>query len=456
MIYERLKTSLLTLLVLLSILLTWKLWTYQPNYGLIAEEPQYLKDISIGKKLDLIDVFQPTKLIFHLENKNYGTEKTSKIASIYRDMQNWNLQSFYLLPERFTNINELTSMDESVEIIFPAPLSADIIRFIFKLSEEQYALDGVERIVLSANINTGKDETIAHFISTSERKVLEAEINNIPFSAIIENYLLDAHVQTPYYKYVISDNKGYSNIIYLADKVQTLKALTYTASKLKAEDQLKDVLFSDPKYVRKTQSGSEEETYTDGKRALEFLHELNMMKYINPLQQHKNNEFDEKMLLQSYQFINDHSGWTDRFLYYMRDEEKESVTFRQYINNFPIFSTNLANKQSDLATIYVSWREGQVHEYIRSLIDIERELVENGEIQLARGSKVINYLYYLQEIKEFNPTLLKDITVGYQMYHINTNLIFLKPSWFIHYNGNWQALNYEPQIEEGEEQDGLE
>jgi regulatory protein YycH of two-component signal transduction system YycFG len=453
---ERLKTTLLTLLVLLSIFLTWKLWTYQPNYDHVAEEPQYLEDISIGKKLELIDVFQPTKMIFHLREQHFGTEKTSKIASIYRDMQNWNLQSFYSLPDRLTNMKELTSINESVEIIFPAPLSADIIRFIFKLSEEQFSLEGVDRIVLSANVNTGKDETIAHFISLREQKVIEAEINNVPYSAIIENYLLDAHVQTPYYKYEFPAFKGYNKIIYLADAKQTLKAVTYTASKLRAEEQFKDVLFSDPQFVRKTQAGTEESTYTDGKRALEFSHELSMMKYINPVQKHGSLGTQAKGILQSYHFINAHSGWTDRYLYYKWEEEKEAVTFRQYINNYPVFSKQLIRKKNDMSTIYVSWREGQVHEYIRSLIDIERELIENGEVQLAKGSKIIDYLQYLEEMKEFNPLLLKDITIGYEMTVINTNLIFLKPSWFIYYSGEWQALNYEPQDEEEEDSSGLE
>jgi regulatory protein YycH of two-component signal transduction system YycFG len=30
--YENIKSGILTLLVLVSILLTWNLWTYQPNY----------------------------------------------------------------------------------------------------------------------------------------------------------------------------------------------------------------------------------------------------------------------------------------------------------------------------------------------------------------------------------------------------------------------------------------
>ena len=30
--YEKIKSIILTLLVLVSILLTWNLWTYQPNY----------------------------------------------------------------------------------------------------------------------------------------------------------------------------------------------------------------------------------------------------------------------------------------------------------------------------------------------------------------------------------------------------------------------------------------
>jgi regulatory protein YycH of two-component signal transduction system YycFG len=458
-IFERLKTVLLTLLVLLSILLTYQLWTYQPNYDFIAEQPQYFKDISIGKKVDITDVFQPTKLIYHLESDHYGTEKRSKIAAIFQEMQNWNLESFYTIPERIVNIEDLTSIENSVEVVFPAPLSSDIIRFLFKLSEEQFSLEGVERIIISANEKAGKDGTLAYFISFTEQKVVEAKVTNVSFSTIAEKYLADAHVQTPYFKYLLNPNKKENKVIYLADEQQTLQAITYTASKLNAENQLKDVLFNDPDFVRKTQTGTDETTYTDGKRALEFSNKLSMMKYINPVQQHQStNGFEEKVIMHSYNFINAHSGWTDRFLFNDWQVEKEAVTFRQYINNYPVFATRLAHKQKDIATIYVSWREGQVHEYIRSIINIDRELITNGEVNLARGSQIVDHLHYLEQMKEFNPLLLKDITIGYQMYQINTNLIFLKPSWFILYNGEWQVLQYEPQLEEeeGEEADGLE
>jgi regulatory protein YycH of two-component signal transduction system YycFG len=51
----------------------------------------------------------------------------------------------------------------------------------------------------------------------------------------------------------------------------------------------------------------------------------------------------------------------------------------------------------------------------------------------------------------FNPLLLTDIKIGFEMKKINANFIFLKPSWFIKYNGDWQPLNYEK-----ENKDGLE
>ncbi|MCL6573500.1 MAG: hypothetical protein K6T88_17750, partial [Bacillus sp. (in: Bacteria)] len=47
--YERLKSAILTLLVLGSILLTWALWTYQPNYDTM-EDSNTVAEVALSEK----------------------------------------------------------------------------------------------------------------------------------------------------------------------------------------------------------------------------------------------------------------------------------------------------------------------------------------------------------------------------------------------------------------------
>lgn len=48
--YENIKSIILTILVVTSVLLTWNLWTYQPTFERIEKEANTIQEVTIAEK----------------------------------------------------------------------------------------------------------------------------------------------------------------------------------------------------------------------------------------------------------------------------------------------------------------------------------------------------------------------------------------------------------------------
>ena len=62
--YENIKSVILTILVGISFLVTWNLWTYQPSYEEL-ENADTVQEVSFSSKKDIKDIVKPDQVIFH-------------------------------------------------------------------------------------------------------------------------------------------------------------------------------------------------------------------------------------------------------------------------------------------------------------------------------------------------------------------------------------------------------
>ncbi|PAM96852.1 hypothetical protein B4N84_00040, partial [Flavobacterium sp. IR1] len=67
--YEHVKTGLLIGLVGLSIILTWQLWTFQPDINFLGESEELERTSLISEEVRLSDVIRPEKLITHVDGQ---------------------------------------------------------------------------------------------------------------------------------------------------------------------------------------------------------------------------------------------------------------------------------------------------------------------------------------------------------------------------------------------------
>ncbi len=73
--YETIKTIVLTLLVLISITLTFALWTYHPKYDVLQND-EYIQHVSVSNtQVDTAMVVQPKQILIHKNGVPYAVTK---------------------------------------------------------------------------------------------------------------------------------------------------------------------------------------------------------------------------------------------------------------------------------------------------------------------------------------------------------------------------------------------
>ena len=79
----------LLLLVTLSILLTFSIWTYSPPFKSIEQSPSV--NISIGAKKKVDEIVKPYKVVFNFEDELKGTTDSDKIDRIMDEVTAWEI-----------------------------------------------------------------------------------------------------------------------------------------------------------------------------------------------------------------------------------------------------------------------------------------------------------------------------------------------------------------------------
>ena len=131
--YETIKSFILVVLVGISFLLSFILWSYQPNYDYFYDA-SYVNEVDIGGVENTRnDLFKPTEVVFRSDDKVFSFTNPLERESFYQDITSVVLYD--------VNVSELTERpdvthDEYVEMVFPNPVPAEILTSLFSFEED--------------------------------------------------------------------------------------------------------------------------------------------------------------------------------------------------------------------------------------------------------------------------------------------------------------------------------
>ena len=86
--YEKVKSIILTVLVVMSIILTMNLWSYQPITEKSGDRSM-VKEVLLSEKKDIKEIVRIEQIIFNLEGNYYGTLSTEKIDNLMKAISSW-------------------------------------------------------------------------------------------------------------------------------------------------------------------------------------------------------------------------------------------------------------------------------------------------------------------------------------------------------------------------------
>lgn len=423
--FESIKSFTLIILVGISLLLTFGLWSFQPNEGVLPDQDLESFDIG-GETLTTQDLVRPSTILFHTNNGHYSFADNNQ-QKLYEDMKSWTLNDFQLAQEA-----ESPQDNRRMEIKFPEALPLEIVRNLFTFSN----LDSVELPKLTfkqigITLNHDNKSLTMYFISESGQPLATALVKNVSKYNLLLSYIEEKDGL----KKLITFEKGKEPIYIPRDNVSLLKR-RYTVSTI-SPTKLVDALFSETTLVEKS-----EVNYTDGISELRLFNQGRTARFINSA--YSDEDFERIPTLDLLQFsrlkINDHKGWTDNYRIVEINPQSNMIRYRMYYKGYPAFSdTNLTSIEQQFRN------NGNLYIYRRPLISLNRVLPEMEEVKLKSGVELISYLD-----REFSATNniaeIQDIKIGYDyMYNDDSSYtVTLTPAWFVKINDEWQLIDFEP------------
>ncbi|WP_242271636.1 YycH family regulatory protein [Bacillus cereus group sp. BfR-BA-01310] len=421
---ENFKTIVLINLVVISLFLTFNLWTYVPD-STSMQNTKFVQGNEDINPIKISEIVRPSSVIIHKEKNHYVSENKENVDSIYKILENGELHDFREITGSVPKGDFLSYVhgEEKIEFVFPTNIPLDTIKSMFNIKDKNIESNrSFNRIIIDPS--RSKDQEIkVNFVSyDTSRKIYQATLTGAYVKDILnaQNQLIT--VARPYFEYQINDTKK----LFLPDGITELSKVEYITSKLEV-DTFKNALFSDPRYLSPI-SEKTKETFTDGIRSMEIDKSNAMLKYKNSAV-HSDKTTDNAIILQkSFDFVSGHSGTLKSYRFDYISKGKTS--FRLYEGGLPVFNAD------GIAELKQAWGSGEVMQYERPLYNLSFSLPnKQPTTSLASGHTVMTSL---ENNPEIDKNSIQDVGIGYKLSlepSINARKMgILQPIWYVKYD----------------------
>ncbi|MBR7554508.1 YycH family regulatory protein [Allobacillus sp. GCM10007491] len=429
---ENIKSVILFILVASSLLLTLALWNYQPAYEELGE-PTYLDETRLkGDKRQIADVVYPKKILFHNFHEHSQLPDYRGMEQLYEKIKEW----------PFAEVEPFVSEDVSIwsrnmEVIFPEEIPLAYIVQLMNINDMENLWNQTFNQVYFQLSQNNKEIVRVTFASDEYDGYLNAEIHSTSvYNEIDELIHNENNIALGSY------DMNEETTLYLPVERINLPGYTILTEEIYDIQPLINNLFSNPTMVRRqlpNGNSNEESYYTDGSRALTIkrvLQNEKAMEFVNPFSTDAPRMTNYDLMNRSIAFTNDYDGWTDTFYLDSLNEHRNEIAFRMYYDGLPIFDTE------GHTMIRQTWRDNRIYQFERPLFFTSTNF-QSEEMESVRSGLSV-YQFLKQYSDTFSLNAISDMRIGYEVNTISdtSNAMYLKPSWFIKYKGDWQPMSY--------------
>ena len=426
---EQVKSIVLILLILLSLTLTFSIWTYSPT---IQTNEGATVDISIAEKKSMEDIIKPYRMVISEEAMLRGSFTSQPIEYVLEKMKTWEIQKVQLARHKVDSdqINSMIKTPNRVSFFFAADVPVEILGNMLNFTDQNLPAAYFNRLIIDWNEDTS-DSMIIYFISTSQQEMYTAtveKVNKLGFTNRILKYAETMQV----YNEIIRDNQLslYASLI-----PENIISYTYSIKDIDT-DKFKDALFNNPSLVRSNSVSTSEQQFTDDSALMNVDFTKKSLNYVHPASENENLMNSVDLLQNSLKFVNEHNGWTDDYRYSRMNTANRQINYQLYFAGLPVFSRDMINEISQM------WGVDRVYKYIRPLYTLKGAIpFETREVQLASGQSIYDFLSTATEI---NMDAIDDVVIGYYLSRDENKEHFnLEPSWYYLQSGSWIRISPE-------------
>lgn len=448
---EQTKSIVLAVLVLLSVTLTFSIWSYKPHYEKVENEDSV--KVSMEKKLDLQDVIQPYRLLVHSDGQWTGTADKQEMSTIFDQLKKWELSDITPVSNNFSvaKLNDLMLLDNRLIFQYDSEVPMPIFQNLLPKMTKKAPEVSFDHLIISWSALNKDDvptnELTVFFSNAKQKQLYRAKLKIKSEKSFEKNFLNNTKDFSPYIPFQRKD----TNTLFLPTTKPKISEFKYLISSISIED-FKAALFTTPKIVKMSpDDASGIEKYTDDKSIMTVNRNLYMETFVDSTATEGQENIQKTHLItNTFEFINQHDGWTGDYRYSNVDYSSQSVDYQLYIENLPVYETNLGTTK-----IETFWGNGRIYRYIRptyKLAYLPQE--KNKEVKLVSGETMANKLIENKEI-DFNKISALRIGLAMKQDKTRTSIYLFEPTWFYKLDGKWHAVSHEDAVVGGGT-DGLE
>ncbi|RUS48818.1 two-component system activity regulator YycH [Cohnella sp. AR92] len=378
---EKLKSLLLTLLVVISLVQSYFLAYSMPSMEAnVKTEQNYVKADPLGPEEKVENLLYPEELVLHMgldkhtvfyPNDTFYDMVLDKLKG--REFKGLQRDSIGKI-----NWDQVRRNDLGIEVRFSRAIPIELLQRVFKVDTDFIVnSDMINRIWIFARQD--REEVRTFFFSSDGQNVYESLRADLTVQDV-QQYIGFGQYWTPF--------KYWDGGVYVPDQAKSYDILRVPYSSY-TSDQLQRNLFTDPsttKMIQDQQEGTQ--IITDWKRALKLETTLGWMSYtdlVTPTDT-QNNLTDN--IEASVQFVNQHGGWGNphRLVRSLGPANDSVVRFQQDYAGLPIVS----NGDFRFGYMQLTLQQGIVSSYERSMFVLESEKQIKGASQkLPSGNDLL-------------------------------------------------------------------
>lgn len=426
---ELVKSIVLTFLVLLSLVLTFSIWNYTPNLQTINETR--VNQINLGTEKTLYDVIKPFRILYKNEGEFRGTVNASRIDEVLSNLTGWKLSEVRFIQGNLTEqrVNSLTNEDQRITFFYDAEVPISIMNSVLFLTQHELPEDTFNRLIIDWSSLQLENRITINFVNSKKATHYSTSIT------VDANHFLNTFVNPSNSLGIYHEiGRGNTLSLYVPEDSIELLNLTYTIGEV-SPTTFRDILFIEPSIVQRSIDSTSSEKYIDGMALMTIDSNSKVLNYVYPASESIGEIPNTKLLLDSFEFINDHGGFTGNYRFKNMNNTRHIVEYQLYLKGLPVFSSITSTK------ISTTWGDDQIFRYRRPYYFLDTNISsEKNIVKLPSGLEMIEKIKRSKNVKLES---INELYIGYYFSQLSESGYTLEPRWFAVINDNWIGLTSE-------------
>ena len=428
---EHLKTIALVILVISSCVLTYKTWSYEPEFRKVDTTLTTAPSTAQGEQVEFKTTMRTFQIIRVKDDESIGTMDQGTLVGMRQFLEGSKI-NLSGKPEKINNLKLSPSETTEENFMIVDYLSELPARSLFSILGFEIGPEMIEynfdRVLIDLNkefvvfnlLNGDRTNYVSYEtdIKTSDlRNVLDKNMKTFEdYSAIITNDLTSNRM-TAIYGPSVPGRKKVQQFIPSTISVNALNESLFLNEKVTARKEDNFTIYESDTGLATYSSKTYGYSYTNLKETRD------------------NDRSPHRTIEKSFVFLNGHMGLSSRYILFSYDLDKDEVTYRQTLDDYIVFSDEIATE------IRIASGKSTIVEYDRPMIQTNAVLPTDESMELADIELV---RYNIASNPNLDLTKVSKLIVAYDMHftkdQTELNTIEYTPAWYVLYDGEWRKF----------------